>query len=160
MNSAKGTEKGTGFHGSGNRFQGEVAVFKGMVAYVPPATHTKLRPAGPLREQLPGSAVAAPGYAALPEWQNRGGGISVNDSGSNPTSEGMHLHQVPLISHPKPEPQQYRASESEGADYDFYLHGRKRFKLHDSHPSTVLQVRFPGKLEGHFELTDNFFLNL
>lgn len=155
MNSAKGTEKGTGFHGSGNRFQGGVAVFKGMVAYVPPAaTHAKSRPAGPLREQLPGSAVPALGYAA--EWQNRGGGVSVNDSGSNPTSEGMHLHQVPLISHPKPEPQQYRASEGEGAGHDCYLHGRKRVKLHDSHPSSVLQVRFFGNSNFIFELRNSY----
>jgi hypothetical protein len=61
LNLAKETEKGTNFYNIENRFQGEIAVFKGMVAYVPLAMHTP-------REELLGSHVVAPGFAALLEW--------------------------------------------------------------------------------------------
>jgi hypothetical protein len=67
LNLAKGIEKGTDFHDSENCFQGETMVFKGMVAYVPLATHTP-------REEHTGLAVATPSYATLFEWHNRGGG--------------------------------------------------------------------------------------
>lgn len=101
-----------------------------MVACVDPAVHTK-------REQS-GSTVAAGGLAPPSEWQSYSGGSTFNDS-SNRTAGSLHA-QVPSLAVPKPERQLYREAEGEGGEYDFYLHGRKRAKLHESVPCPVSQV--------------------
>lgn len=99
-----------------------------MVAYVGPRAQTK--------SELQGSAV--PAVAPAPDSQSHGLGLTRNHFGKR--TIGIHNPQFPPLAVPKPEPQQFGV-EREGAEYDFYLHSRKRPKLHDPSPPSALQVR-------------------
>lgn len=107
-----------------------------MVEYAAPLAHTK--------SEHPGSTVAVGGLTPIPERQTYSVGLTMNDSGNR--ADGPHVVQVtsstlpPVLTLPKPEPQLYRKPEGETADYDIYMHGRKRTKLHDTGSSPVLQV--------------------
>lgn len=101
-----------------------------MVACVTPVAHTKSEQAG--------SSVAGGHVPASTNWQSYSGGFPVNIP-SNRTESGIHL-ELPSRTLPKPERQLYREPEGEGGEYDYYLHGRKRAKLHDSVPCPVSQV--------------------
>ena len=107
-----------------------------MVAYVGPRAQTYSRPACDITE-LQGSAVAA--VATAPESQSHGSGLTRNHFGNR--TAGLHNPQFPPLAVPKPEPQQFGEVEREGAEYDYYLHSRKRSKLYDPSPPSVLQVR-------------------
>lgn len=115
-----------------------------MVAYVAPIAHTK--------SEHSGSTVAGGGFTISQEWPTYSAGMTINDSGNR--SEGARAAQVspvtlppvptltlpPSLTLPKSEPQLHRKTEGDVADYDLYMHGRKRSKLHDSGSSPVLQV--------------------
>lgn len=107
-----------------------------MMAYVAPVARTK--------SEHPGSTVAVGGFTPLPGRQIYSVGLTMNDGGNR--TDGPRVAQVtsstlpPVLTLPKPEPQLYRKAEGEAADYDIYMHGRKRTKLHDTGSSPVLQV--------------------
>lgn len=101
-----------------------------MVAFVAPAAHTKSEQAG--------SPVAGGGLGVPSEWQN----FTINDASNR--MEGAIRTELLSVPVPKPERQLYREPEGEGGEYDFYLHGRKRAKLHDSAPCPVSQVSMDG----------------
>lgn len=84
------------------------------------------------------------------EWRSHGGGggggfVVTNQFVGRPISM-MQVLQVPSsLAAPKPEPHLYGDGGDEGEEeFDFYLHGRKRSKLHDSLPAAAaaaVQVR-------------------
>lgn len=122
-----------------------------MAYEVPAATQTKYssRSAGTVVTDpslLGCSGAVSTAVPPVQEWRSHGGGgggfVVTNQFVGRPISR-MQVLQVPSsLAAPKPEPHLYGDGGDEGEEEcDFYLHGRKRSKLHDSLPAAAVQVR-------------------
>ncbi|KAH8965680.1 hypothetical protein BDL97_04G128700 [Sphagnum fallax] len=123
-----------------------------MVAYEVPATQTKYSSAAGATVTYSQGASAAVSCAVRPvqNWRRHGGGgggVVGNPFSARPSSMQQVLQVPPTLVAPKPEPELYgNVGDDEGAESEYYLHGRKRSKLHDSLPAATIQHSLARKM--------------
>jgi hypothetical protein len=117
------------------------------VAYEVPATQTKYSSAaGATVTYSQGDSAAVPcAVRPVQKWRSHGGGRGVVGIpfSARPSSMQQVLQVPPTLVAPKAEPELYgNVGDDEGAQSEYYLHGRKRSKLHDSLPAATIQVTY------------------